>query len=233
MRESTYHPIQRQGFSLIELLVVIAIIAILAAIILPVFAQAEDKSMCTVCQSNMKEISLALSMYLQDYDGAFPAQPYDDKINGGGGVANWKDPDANPNWARSLEPYIKDTHIPECPCSKKASICRANCEMEVDSISYPLSIFGNGEIFKDGISESDISDSSDTVVFQCAGQTWNSCFLAPYWNKYVKKWTSFVDTDWCEHKDGTNIIFADCHVKWRSYESLVSDLSIFDPYRGA
>src|SRR6476659_7957797 len=61
---------QRRGFTLIELLVVIAIIAILAAILFPVFAQARAKARQATCLSNLKQISLGLSMYAQDYDEA-------------------------------------------------------------------------------------------------------------------------------------------------------------------
>ena len=62
----------RRGFTLIELLVVIAIIAILAAILFPVFAQAREKARMTACLSNMKQIGTSLMMYVQDYDETFP-----------------------------------------------------------------------------------------------------------------------------------------------------------------
>src|SRR3989442_716208 len=62
----------KTGFTLIELLVVIAIIAILAAILFPVFAQAREKARQTACLSNMKQLSLALEMYRTDYDGRNP-----------------------------------------------------------------------------------------------------------------------------------------------------------------
>jgi prepilin-type N-terminal cleavage/methylation domain-containing protein/prepilin-type processing-associated H-X9-DG protein len=82
----------RHGFTLIELLVVIAIIAILAAILFPVFAQARDKARQASCLSNEKQIGTATMMYLQDYDEMYPfAYTY----TGGYG------------WQECLEPYIK------------------------------------------------------------------------------------------------------------------------------
>src|SRR5436853_6791160 len=64
--------IRRRGFTLIELLVVIAIIAILAAILFPVFAQARNQARKTTCLSNTKQLGLGVLMYLQDYDEVFP-----------------------------------------------------------------------------------------------------------------------------------------------------------------
>src|SRR5438270_674257 len=66
----------RRGFTLIELLVVIAIIAILAAILFPVFAQAREKARQAACQSNLKQLGLAAMMYTQDYDGTYPIAQY-------------------------------------------------------------------------------------------------------------------------------------------------------------
>ncbi len=62
----------RRGFTLIELLVVIAIIAILAAILFPVFAQAREKARAIKCLSEAKQLGLAIAQYEQDYDGVFP-----------------------------------------------------------------------------------------------------------------------------------------------------------------
>src|SRR5437660_12242245 len=66
------HPPVRTGFTLIELLVVIAVIAILAAILFPVFAQARESARKATCQSNLKQIGLAFQLYLQDHDETFP-----------------------------------------------------------------------------------------------------------------------------------------------------------------
>ncbi len=71
-RTRTVLPTQRRAFTLIELLVVIAIIAILAAILFPVFAQARDKARQTQCLSNLRQIGTGLSMYTQDYDEHLP-----------------------------------------------------------------------------------------------------------------------------------------------------------------
>src|SRR5690242_4811005 len=65
-------PYTRAGFTLIELLVVIAIIAILAAILFPVFAQARDAARKATCQSNLKQFAIAFAMYAVDYDGYYP-----------------------------------------------------------------------------------------------------------------------------------------------------------------
>jgi len=85
-----------RGFTLIELLVVIAIIAILAAILFPVFAQAREKARQTTCLNNQKQIGLALMQYLQDYDEAYPMAVI------GGGTANVYD------WSAAVSPYIKN-----------------------------------------------------------------------------------------------------------------------------
>jgi prepilin-type N-terminal cleavage/methylation domain-containing protein/prepilin-type processing-associated H-X9-DG protein len=84
----------RKAFTLIELLVVIAIIAILAAILFPVFAQAREKARAITCVSNLKQIGLATLMYIQDYDETFP-------------YAQGNDQAARPTVANLVDPYIK------------------------------------------------------------------------------------------------------------------------------
>jgi prepilin-type N-terminal cleavage/methylation domain-containing protein/prepilin-type processing-associated H-X9-DG protein len=72
VRNTTSNQNTKRGFTLIELLVVIAIIALLAAIIFPVFAQVRGKARSTTCQSNLRQIGIAIQMYSQDYDGMAP-----------------------------------------------------------------------------------------------------------------------------------------------------------------
>ncbi len=96
-----------KGFTLIELLVVIAIIAILAAILFPVFAKARDKARQTSCLSNMKQLGLAFMMYAQDNDETFPTRRWD-MISYDWGYS-WLNP------FLSMEPYIKSRNIMFCP----------------------------------------------------------------------------------------------------------------------
>ena len=85
----------RRAFTLIELLVVIAIIAILAAILFPVFAQAREKARSISCLSNLKQIGTAAMMYVQDYDETY--------------MAGWGEPDGTTIWRWVLQPYIQKT----------------------------------------------------------------------------------------------------------------------------
>jgi len=88
----------RRGFTLIELLVVIAIIAILAAILFPVFARAREKARQSSCLSNVKQLQLGILMYVQDYDETFC-------------IAN----NANGKWYALIAPYLKNQQILICP----------------------------------------------------------------------------------------------------------------------
>jgi prepilin-type N-terminal cleavage/methylation domain-containing protein/prepilin-type processing-associated H-X9-DG protein len=103
-----------RGFTLIELLVVIAIIAILAAILFPVFAKAREAARKTSCLSNLKQIGTAMQMYAQDYDEVMPSVPFGNTPNGLWGTDIWN----NYDWAYVfvlMDPYTKNTGIYACP----------------------------------------------------------------------------------------------------------------------
>jgi prepilin-type N-terminal cleavage/methylation domain-containing protein/prepilin-type processing-associated H-X9-DG protein len=133
----------RNAFTLIELLVVIAIIAILAAILFPVFAQARAKARQASCLSNMKQIGTGIMMYTQDYDetlpgntplntngitdGRWPAPATSAHSAGLSEPLGWMQPydPANPGtyriWARDIQPYIKNLAVFHCPETKPRS----------------------------------------------------------------------------------------------------------------
>ena len=99
-----------QGFTLIELLVVIAIIAILAAILFPVFARARENARRASCQSNLKQIGLGLLQYSQDYDEKFVTAWYGTDSGGSSTTVNYK-------WMDAIQPYVKSTQLFTCPSS--------------------------------------------------------------------------------------------------------------------
>jgi prepilin-type N-terminal cleavage/methylation domain-containing protein/prepilin-type processing-associated H-X9-DG protein len=144
---------RRRGFTLIELLVVIAIIAILAAILFPVFAQARDKARQSACISNLKQIGLAFGMYAQDYDellgpcalaiqGQSPTGPFTVKNRFGTRTVLWP---------AFLQPYVKNLNIFSCPSANRSFILEKNdgacadksCIVEGGSFGYMATYRGS------------------------------------------------------------------------------------------
>ena len=114
-----------KGFTLIELLVVIAIIAILAAILFPVFAKAREKARQISCASNERQMGLGLLQYAQDNDEALPL--------GGGNIGR--------GWASRIYPYVKSTGVYKCPDDPTASATNRAGFAETDyPVSYMLNI---------------------------------------------------------------------------------------------
>ena len=130
-----YRPSSRRGFTLIELLVVIAIIAILAAILFPVFARAREQTRATTCLSNCKQLQLACIMYLADSEGVYPVpylewanavgDPWGELYQGHAGIGNAAQQDyaRNASYLAQLNPYIKNLGLHICPSTNLSTCC--------------------------------------------------------------------------------------------------------------
>ncbi len=124
--------IRSRGFTLIELLVVIAIIAILAAILFPVFARAREKARQTSCLSNVKQIGLGVMQYVTDYDDMYPAACY---IAGAA---------LNPEYISQTEPYTKNKQIWVCPSLNVQPWLRCTWNAEVSTYQIGAQSTGVG-----------------------------------------------------------------------------------------
>jgi prepilin-type N-terminal cleavage/methylation domain-containing protein/prepilin-type processing-associated H-X9-DG protein len=114
----------KRAFTLIELLIVIAIIAILAAILFPVFSQAREKARQTACISNMSQIGLATMQYVQDYDECFPCGSQQAGFNSGNG------------WLIQIYPYVKTLEAFVCPSETQSLYSTAPNSTPRHAVSY-------------------------------------------------------------------------------------------------
>lgn len=117
-KEMSHQAVKSKGFTLIELLVVIAIIAILAAILFPVFARARENARRSSCMSNLKQQGLGVMQYTQDYDEKYPAAYYyKDNNNSTGGYMHW---------SGMIRPYVKSDQLFVCPSDASGGLLPTN-----------------------------------------------------------------------------------------------------------
>jgi prepilin-type N-terminal cleavage/methylation domain-containing protein len=212
--------VQRQrGFTLIELLVVIAIIAILAAILFPVFAQAREKARQTACLSNCKQIALAFQMYQQDYDGLYTWQgPHLGDDN-----ADFMAPGARPTWGAELVPYIKSLKIYICPSARPSPFGKQYAWGPATDLSAS-SYFMNGCF--NGIPESSVDQPADKIMGSCWAYITKTPFTRPgnadvrwIWGpEYTGK-----PGYWANHMNylGRNCFMGDGHARYFQEDRLV------------
>jgi len=214
-----------RGFTLIELLVVIAIIAILAAILFPVFAQARAKARQTACLSNMKQLGTGLTMYAQDYDETLPITDYIG--NGLAPLAGWRDPRAGDSWASGLYPYVKNLQIYICPEAvwylDKTIPWRSPDKPEDGTVSYLMNYLTRGRPL------AAIPAPADLIFLHEGDRRWRVAHCrprptTPTSTKYTEINYDFYDT---RHNNGANLVFADGHAKWRKKSAiLLSDFGL-------
>ncbi|MDI9586984.1 MAG: DUF1559 domain-containing protein [Acidobacteriota bacterium] len=207
------------GFTLIELLVVIAIIAILAAILFPVFARAREKARQASCQSNLKQIALSFLMYSQDYDEKFPwccSAPPRTGRNDGLTVDAWWRPAAvattDIRYAGLTGPYIKNRQVFVCPSANfdvngyaaARQVLQSNngCYGRIQAeIKFPAEKVLCG----DGMNTRGLCGTNRSTA--CAGR-WGRGDDLP----------ATIES-WKRHNDGTNMAYCDGHVKYQKTPS--------------
>lgn len=213
-----------KGFTLLELLIVIAIIALLAAILFPVFARARENARRSSCQSNLKQIGLGVIQYLQDNDGRFSNvdvayyAPYPDWLGDetkqcySGGNCQYR-------WQEFLRPYVKSMEIMLCPSRRGNSVHRAN--------------YGaNHAVVNTARHEAQLAMPAATLV----ALDWSTFQARPdllaqdYW-RYLPGVETVSPSLTCDanapgdcrsgrHFDGVNTLYADGHVKWLSAKTV-------------
>ncbi len=204
----------RRGFTLIELLVVIAIIAILAAILFPVFARAREAARSTTCKSNLRQLGIAVQMYVQDNDGQYFQHWYLAPTYWFGRVDSSTTPPTVYRQEGLLFPYIKNTEIQRCPSFTGLPVYSGATAGFGYNVSYLTANFGER-----GVSEAGIDKPSNCAVFADSG---NYDFATRTVKETLSIWppSSTITYNFAvvqfRHSEMANILFADGHVKTAS-----------------
>jgi prepilin-type N-terminal cleavage/methylation domain-containing protein len=209
---------RKRGFTLIELLVVIAIIAILAAILFPVFARAREKARTSSCLNNIRQLGPAFAMYRSDHDGYMPW--------------NWFEAENNITyrWIHVIYPYVNNYQVFQCP--NRDTAVEPNWSPPYTTLR-PFSSYYYCHYYLAGKTESDIRDTTGTIAlmdgwyFPDRDLDWNrGMFHSPNADAVVM--TNWVNGEWQDvpyvnrtildemhrHNDGMCVAYYDAHVKW-------------------
>ena len=221
---------------MIELLVVIAIIAILAAILFPVFARAREKARQASCQSNLKQLALGVLMYAQDYDETLPATP------------SWGVSGSLYHWWDKVMPYVKNVQLYRCPSSRRSGLGvyatpptgTVWWSVSIPTMGYGWNMFltkydGPGDSWREPMALGEIKRPVECLMMGDSSGTdycWN-----PYKVAYAEKCGSECDPcvssqvanpENTRHNGGSNLAFCDGHVKWLSAQEIVRQATAGD-----
>ncbi|MBQ0105308.1 MAG: DUF1559 domain-containing protein [Armatimonadetes bacterium] len=213
----------KKGFTLIELLVVIAIIAILAAILFPVFAQAREKARASSCLSNLKQIGTATQLYIDDYEETFPfminndtwfdSLGYDYPCYQMGAVycrnRGWFEKYRH-TWADCIFPYVKNINMYICPSAKNT--------LTYDGVTHK--VMGYGYNYHLGECQGGPAGTTATVSLSQINSPSTLVFLGdtifyPGVGARIDLTSFEIDgNSQYRHNGGANFVFCDCHAKY-------------------
>lgn len=207
VRDASYY--HRNAFTLVELLIVVAIVALLAAILLPVFNKVQDSSKTSSCQSNLRQIGIAMELYASDYRGIYPSSY----------AAS-----TNCTWSDAAAQYAKSDTIFTCPKAPE-QFYQTGClaEATVDGVGHDY----------DGGYLLNIPDSErSSIVNQNRIRTPTQMILVTEGNSpghvtYVRNGVGPLTDELLKytnlefrHNNGVNALFADGHIKWLTKDTL-------------
>ena len=202
-----------KAFTLIELLVVIAIIAILAAILFPVFARARENARRSSCLSNMKQMGLGLMQYTQDYDEKYPCPG---NTSYGGENRNDDGSADKASWRQKIYPYVKSTQLFSCPSnSHNADVADVGAPAVANSPvpQMPVSYMINRNLYLSpggyqGLAMAQVQEASTRIAIGEGGADgWN-------WTTFVPGWDpSIAGRGFAGHLGTFCLVYADGHAK--------------------
>ncbi|MFO7946068.1 MAG: prepilin-type N-terminal cleavage/methylation domain-containing protein [Armatimonadota bacterium] len=196
--------IRRKGFTLIELLVVIAIIAILAAILFPVFARAREKARQSACLNNVKQIMLGMMQYTQDYDERYPP------------ANRWPAPGENhlpyttyTTWWEALDPYMKNEQILICPSQANGDPAGAEPGYGWNYQEFGYYSGGFPSSYHPKVAMADVEYPASTIII---GDSEDTSDRGNDGSQFLYRRHSYLLPD--RHNGGGNMGFCDGHAKW-------------------
>ncbi len=211
---------RRRGFTLIELLVVIAIIAILAAILFPVFARAREKARQTSCLSNLKQIGLGSMMYLADSDDILFGHIQGTRATFYPPVLPYLD------WMQQIYPYVKNQQLYTCPSEPTYSWTANPADgMSHDAtLGYGLNYWMTFYYYYNNAVMAKIQKPAETIWFTDCNYyvVYPSYYLATYPDNptYGQNGSARLQL---RHNGGVNVAFMDGHAKWLSRSEIEGD----------